>query len=106
MHHSAFSLCSLSLAKTQAEPTSSGSTVLSTEKDDREARALRSQIKLNEAFNGITFKSTKWEVVHKGTEWEVVHNGTEELGHCLHTYTHVRMVCIKRDCTNANVGRI
>jgi len=61
-------VCSLSLAKTQAEPTSSGSTVLSTEKEDREARVLRSQIKLNEAFNGIKFKSTEWEVVHKGME--------------------------------------
>ena len=33
---------------------------------DEETAHLRSQIKLNEAFNGIKFKSVDWEVKQKG----------------------------------------
>lgn len=38
-------------------------------------RLLKSQIKLNGAFNGIKFKSVEWEVVRKGMETPVVYDG-------------------------------
>ena len=36
--------------------------------DDQELRGLRSQVRLSEAFSGIRFTNTSWEITHKGTE--------------------------------------
>ncbi len=35
--------------------------------DDQQLRGLRSQVRLSEAFSGITFTNTSWEITHRGT---------------------------------------
>lgn len=61
----------MSLARGRGEPHSEGqegaatTTSTATEEEDRTFRALKSQIKLNEAFSGIQFKSAEWEVMRK-----------------------------------------
>jgi hypothetical protein len=35
--------------------------------DDQQLRGLRSQVRLSEAFSGIKFTNTSWEITHKGT---------------------------------------
>lgn len=36
--------------------------------DDQQLRGLRSQVRLSEAFSGIRFTNTSWEITHNGTE--------------------------------------
>ena len=37
--------------------------------DDHQLRGLRSQVRLSEAFSGIRFTNTSWEITHNGTEY-------------------------------------
>ena len=63
---------SLSLASTRRDRTeseemlSTSGFIASAQSEDREIKLLRSQIKMNEAFNGIKFDSVEWEVTHTG----------------------------------------
>lgn len=36
---------------------------------DQQLQWLRSTIRLSEAFSGIKFTNTSWEITHKGTEF-------------------------------------
>lgn len=48
-------------------PPSSVSDPPSTDADDRQIQALRSQIRLSETFSGVKLDSVSWEITHKGT---------------------------------------
>lgn len=43
-----------------------GIVIASAQLEERDIKLLRSQIKMNEAFNGIKFNSVEWEVTHTG----------------------------------------
>ena len=53
-------------AMDQAPSTGADSSTM-TSGDDHQFRSLRSQIRLSEAFSGIKFNNTSWEITHKGT---------------------------------------
>ena len=48
-------------------PSTGADSSTTTSGDDQQLRSLRSQIRLSEAFSGIKFNNTSWEITHKGT---------------------------------------
>ncbi len=39
-----------------------------TEEEEKAPKKLSSQIRLNEAFSGVKFESTEWEIINKGVK--------------------------------------